>query len=70
MLPVRNLDGVLRRRWRGIVVVVVALCIIAWALAPAVRAVALVRGPAGRSAPDVNPAGMTVETVQFTATDG
>ncbi|HEX8032609.1 MAG TPA: hypothetical protein VF510_02120, partial [Ktedonobacterales bacterium] len=52
MLPLRQLDGVLRRRWKGIVVGVVALYIIAWAIAPAVRAVALVRGPGGRSAPD------------------
>lgn len=70
MLPIRRINGVLRRRWKGIVVGVVALCIIAWAIAPAVRAVALVRGPAGRSAPDVTQAGMPVETVHFPATDG
>ncbi|HEX8035277.1 MAG TPA: alpha/beta fold hydrolase [Ktedonobacterales bacterium] len=70
MLPLRKLDRVLRNWWKGIVVGVVALYIIAWAIAPAVRAVALVRGPGGRSAPDPAQAGMPVETVRFPATDG
>ena len=60
----------LRRRWRWAVGAVLALVILGWALAPAERGVALVANPLHRTAPTASAAGLPVQNVAFTATDG
>jgi fermentation-respiration switch protein FrsA (DUF1100 family) len=50
--------------------VILALVLLAWAAAPAVRAVTLVETWSSRSAPEVSTAGLPVRDVRFTASDG
>lgn len=61
-----------RRRptWKLILGILAALVLLAYALAPAVRAVTLVGNRHARSAPDARAAGLPVQEVHFTATDG
>ena len=58
------------RRLRGAMIVVLALALAAWAVAPAIRAVTLVGNRHARSAPDMRAAGLPVQEVHFSATDG
>jgi pimeloyl-ACP methyl ester carboxylesterase len=51
-------------------VVILALVLLAWAAAPAVRAVTLVGTWPSRSAPEASTAGLPVRDVTFTASDG
>jgi len=58
------------RRWRWAVGALLVAVVLAWALAPAVRAVSLVANPSHRTAPNASAAGVPVQAVTFTATDG
>ncbi len=60
----------LRRRWRRLAVALLVVVALAWALAPAGRAVTLVLGPLHRVAPNAAAAGLPVQDVSFAATDG
>jgi len=60
----------LRRRWRWVAGALLAVVILVWALAPALRAVSLVAGSQHRTSPDAATAGLPVQDVAFTATDG
>jgi pimeloyl-ACP methyl ester carboxylesterase len=57
-------------RYRRILLLLVSLLLLIWALLPAVRAVTLVMNRTGRSAPATSLAGISVQEVQFHATDG
>src|SRR5215472_17033574 len=60
-----------RRRWlRAGLITALALVLTAWAAAPALRAVTLVGNHTARSVPDARGAGLPVQEVHFTATDG
>lgn len=59
--------------WRQVALVLVALFVVAWALAPALRAVTLVATSPWRASPSqtrAQSAGLSVEEIHFTATDG
>src|SRR5215831_11468621 len=58
------------RGGRATPLVVVALVLFAWVVAPAVRAVTLVGTWPGRSAPNASTAGLPVRDARFTASDG
>ncbi len=62
-----------RLTWRSAVIAALALVVLAWALAPAVRGVTLVATSPWRSAPsdaDAHAAGLAAQDVEFRATDG
>jgi len=62
-----------RLTWRSAVIAALALVVLAWALAPAVRGVTLVATDLQRSAPpdaDARSAGLAAQDVEFRATDG
>lgn len=62
-----------RLTWRSAVVAALALVVLAWALAPALRGVTLVATDLRRSAPsdaEAHAAGLSVQDVEFRATDG
>lgn len=58
------------RRWRWLAGAALAVVVLAWALAPAVRAYDLVANRNGREAPSARAAGIPVIEVHFSATDG
>jgi pimeloyl-ACP methyl ester carboxylesterase len=55
---------------RRVAVVLAALVVLVWGLAPGVRAFTLVANVAQRAAPDARAAGIPVQEVHFTAADG
>jgi len=59
-----------QRWWKRALVVALALLVLAWASAPAVRALTLVGTWPIRAAPDASAAGLSVRDVRFTASDG
>lgn len=59
-----------RPSWRGALALVAGLCVLLWALIPAVRGVLLIASPPGRPAPDARGAGIPVADVRFAAADG
>lgn len=59
-----------RVRRRTILLILAALVILAWALAPALRGITLVATNSGRSAPDPTRADIPVQAVHFAAADG
>lgn len=59
-----------RLRRRAVFLILAMLLVLAWALAPAGRAVTLVANRASRPAPDSTHAGIPVQEVHFAAADG
>jgi pimeloyl-ACP methyl ester carboxylesterase len=59
-----------RQWWKRALVVALALVLLAWAIAPAVRALTLVGTWPIRAEPDASAAGLPVRNVRFTASDG
>ncbi len=68
--PLRGRMSRVVATWRGILLVVSLLCLLIWAIAPAVRAVTLVGNWTNRTAPSAGRAGFPVQEVHFLATDG
>jgi uncharacterized protein len=59
-----------RRTFRQMVVVTVVLAVLAWACAPAIRALTLVGNWSHRSEPSMSALGMPMQAVHFPASDG
>ena len=55
---------------KGVLAALALVAVLAWVLAPGVRAVTLIGNWAGRSTPDPTRAGLPVESVRFAAVDG
>lgn len=65
-----RLDQRGRQRLRAAALAVLAVALLAWAVAPAVRAMTLVSNRTARSAPDARATGLPAQEVHFVATDG